>query len=158
MWCLGDLEAEKIVYRDRRVPSWSWMAYTGPTTFWSRDSTIEDRYWGRSFPIPKFDDMREDALIVQVRNFLRPCPIWRYRSTTPEKLRGSTTRLFQLDPQETVEDVDRLRCVPLVRYQEGCVWTLLIRPTEVEGEYVRIGCGTVRLSDIYGAPVDARLV
>jgi len=150
LWQTSDNKMERIVYKNRNVPSWSWMAYNGGIQFMDIPFGTVD--WINSL---WFDEGHELALITDVGEF-RDCimePDGKYYAILDF---GRTKRgWIQYDVEEG-EDLFKERCVVAGKSikdwdsEDGDrldvkeYYILVVRPTSVDGEYKRVGVGLIQ--------------
>jgi hypothetical protein len=150
LWQTSDNKMERIVYKNRNVPSWSWMAYNGGIQF--IDIPFSKVDWNNNL---QFDKERELALITRVGKF-RDCtmePDGKHYAILDS---GRTKRgWIQYDVEED-EDLFKERCVVVGKKsseddsEDGDrldvkeYYILVVRPTSVDGEYKRVGVGLIQ--------------
>ncbi|KAF2175868.1 hypothetical protein K469DRAFT_723786 [Zopfia rhizophila CBS 207.26] len=139
-----------------RLPSWSWMAYTGGVQFMKVPFDVE---WIDNL---RFDDERKLALIADVGKF-RKCTI------EPDKrchaildFGGVKRGWVQYDVEEIV-DLRKVQCVVIARYWENRSLVkkysiLVVRPTGVDGEYDRVGSGMIHSDCMVREALNMRIV
>lgn len=143
LWHTSDNKMERIVYKNRNVPSWSWMAYNGGIQFMDIPFGTVD--WIDNL---RFDKGRELVLITNVGEF-RDCtmePDGKHYAI----LDSSRTKRgwIQYDVEED-EDLFKERCVVVGKRSSNRLdikeyYILVIRPTSVDGEYKRVGVGLIQ--------------
>lgn len=151
---------ERIEYPGREVPSWSWMAYTGGVQFMEIDWDFVD--WIDNL---RLDDERELALCGDVEKFQK-CTI------KPDERRhvildfdGVERGWLQHDFEEKSEDISKVRCVVIGRSKDilntshvVMYYILVIRPTRVDGEYKRVGSGSIHKDYVVTERLNMRIV
>lgn len=147
----GGQSSERINYTNRKVPSWSWMAYEGGIEF------LDIPYGKFMFFAPvEFDPADETALIVQLWAFKNDSVAQGVTSTSGERqiidAKGEEAGSISYDAKDR-EDPHRPLCViigranvPIDAAQEEIRYHILIakKSQEAEGTYERIGVGWVR--------------
>jgi hypothetical protein len=146
LWQMSDNKMERIMYKNRNVPSWSWMAYNGGIQFMDIPFGTVD--WIDNL---RFDEECKHALITNVGEF-RDCtmePDGKYYAI----LDFSRTKRgwIQYDVKED-EDLFKERCI-VAGKKSSKYWDrlgvkeyyiLVVRPTSVDGEYKRVGVGLIQ--------------
>ncbi|KAH8663694.1 heterokaryon incompatibility protein-domain-containing protein [Tricladium varicosporioides] len=134
---------ERIPYPGRDVPSWSWMAYTGSVQF--AKIPFGRVKWKNNLC---FDEEHELALIAEVRKFQNYETKLFERHCVIVGSGGVERGRIQYDTE--IVDLCQLRCVILGSYkaakyrwsaEQYCI--LVVRQTAVDGEYERIGSGSI---------------
>jgi hypothetical protein len=160
LWQACDNKMARIKYPGRDVPSWSWMAYTGGIQFMAIAWDVVE--WAENL---RFDDERKLALCGDVGKFQR-C------TTKPDKRRhailgfgGVERGWIQYDVEEESEDISKVRCVVIGSHEEAGhaskVWMyyiLVVRLTSVDGEYERVGSGTIHKDYVVRERPNMRIV
>jgi hypothetical protein len=134
------------------------MAYTGGIQFmeiqWGAVEWI-DNLW--------LDDERKLALCGEEGRFQK-C------TTKPDKRRhvildfgGMERGWIQYDLEEESEDISKVRCVVIGRDKETTsnvimYYILVVRPTSVDGEYDRVGSGTIHRDYVVRERLNMRIV
>jgi len=164
LWQAVGSNLERIAYPGDRVPSWSWMAYTGGVRF-IRIPARETVNWATDL---RFDNDNKSALIASVRIF-QNCTteqennrhiIWDSRRVKRGWIRYDV---------ETNVDLHGMRCVCLGKFRwRGKLWErqfgrvryymLVVRPTSVNGEYERIGLGVAETSCVGEKALNMKIV
>ena len=152
LWQTSDNKMERIVYKNRNVPSWSWMAYNGGIKFMDIPFGTVD--WIDNL---RFDEGRELVLIADVGEF-RNCtmePDGKHYAILDS---GRTKRgWIQYDIEED-EDLFKQQCVVAGKksskdedkIEDGDrldvkeYYILVARPTSMDGEYKRVGVGLIQ--------------
>ena len=146
LWQASDNKMERIVYKNRNVVSWSWMAYNGGIQFMDIPFGTVD--WINNL---RFDKEREPALITDIGEF-RDCTMKpngkRYVVLDVD---GKKRGWIQYDVEEG-EDLCNERCVVAGkkpskdedRLDVKEYYILVIRPTSVDSEYKRVGVGLIQ--------------
>jgi hypothetical protein len=155
LWHASDVKLQKIDH-ESYVPSWSWMAYNGGIYF-QDDEEIPFGYvhWIAGLC---FDEHCEHALITDVGKF-QGCTM---------ELDGSCYAVFDLSRtargwiRYDVEDSKNLleeHCVVVGSTENSeDYYILLVRPTTVDGEYVRVGIGQVSKNCLVRTRANVRVV
>jgi hypothetical protein len=162
LWRANDCQLQKIGYKSP-LPSWTWMAYSGGVNF--IDIKFGEMEWINSI---RFDMKREEAIIAS---------LWAFREWTPvhcglyhniQDLNGATKGQIHFDLGGG-DILDNLHCVvvgkkvPKVASEDndsaGTEYHIMVvRSTDVDGEYRRVGPGTVHRSHVVRQRPDVRVV
>jgi len=166
LWETSNNKMERIVCKNRDVPSWSWMAYNGGIQFMDIPFGTVD--WINNL---RFDKGRELVLITDVGEF-RDCtmePDGKYYAILDF---GRTKRgWIQYDVEEG-EDLFKERCVVAGKksskdkdkIEDGDrldvkeYYILVVRPTSVDGEYKRVGVGLIQSDYVVRQRFDVRVM
>ena len=166
LWQTSDNKMERIVYKNRNVPSWSWMAYNGSIQFIDIPFGTVD--WIDSL---RFDKGRELELIANIGEF-RDCtmePDGKYYTILDF---GRIKRgWIQYDIEEH-EDLFKERCVVVGkksskdkdeigdgdRLDVKEYYILVVRLTSVDGEYKRVGVGLIQSDYVVRQRLNVRVV
>jgi hypothetical protein len=162
LWRANDCQLQKIGY-EPPLPSWTWMAYSGGVKF--IDVEFGEMSWIDSI---RFDEKREGAIIAS---------LWAFREWTPvhcgsyhdvQDLNGATKGRIHFDLGGD-DILDELYCVvvgmkvPMFAFGDNDSASteyhiLVVRSTDVDGEYRRVGAGTVHRSHVVRQSANMRVV
>jgi hypothetical protein len=136
---LGELNG--IEYVNKSIPSWSWMACSGPIEFAIPLETQMDWRIGLSFK----GSPKNALSAAEVANFIG-CE-FQGEGTTKEILkRGgeSIVGCIRYDKMEDIPEFDIQRCIVVGRGSDrGKYYVLVVNPSSLEHEYTRIGTGAI---------------
>jgi len=154
LWQREAERLKKIDYGNKRVPSWSWMSYDGAIKFMIEPSDTID-----SAIALGFYQNRRGCLNVEVADF------WEF------SLKEHDTEYEVLDLQgqkvgtiyyDTDDIIQSPQCVIVGRSPRSDemyrYFILVVKPTLVQSEYERIGCGNIGSSHISRISGRVRLV
>jgi hypothetical protein len=154
----------EIAYKDEdRVPSWSWMTYSGGIEFMK--IRFGDIDWNDDL---KFDKERKHALVTNLGDFSE-CTIkpgrkrGREQSRKPHAVLTSSGRRegwIQYDVQDG-EDISGEQCVVVGRVckkKGGKYYVLVVRPTDMDSEYRRVGVGLISSKCVLRREANVRVV
>ncbi|KAH8593102.1 heterokaryon incompatibility protein-domain-containing protein [Bisporella sp. PMI_857] len=145
LWQPSDIKMEKIVYKSRQVPSWSWMAYGGGIRFLDKDIKFGTVDWIDNL---RFHDVCEHALIADVGKFRDGMELdGNYAVINSGGMeRGRAQYDVEKDKDKERRGLCEERCVVVGRKTKNGVkdyYILVVRPTG-DGEYRRVGVGLIR--------------
>ncbi|KAH8719320.1 heterokaryon incompatibility protein-domain-containing protein [Phaeosphaeriaceae sp. PMI808] len=155
LWQASRSKMERIEYETRHVPSWSWMAYNGGIQF--MDIPFGTIDWIDNL---QFDKEYESALIADVGKF-RDCTMKpdgdHYAVLNLFGRKGGWIRYDVVQGKELRQE----RCVVVGKmFNEGvreyCI--LVVRPTNVDGEYSRVGVGLIQSHYVVRQRLNVRVV
>jgi hypothetical protein len=155
-------ELKRIAYKDRRVPSWSWMAYTGAIKYvdapfngveWNTDD-LKDPFG--SAPLRHSAKISKGQPVAELEAIARRFDAKMFTAFEREK-----RCIFDVEP---IEDLASVRCVVLGKNkQEGdqdrTSYALIIKPSlpgQLDGPWERVGVVSLlsfHLSEQPGEPV-----
>lgn len=145
LWRADDCQLKKIGY-EPPLPSWTWMAYSGGVKFIDVSDEME---WIDSI---RFDEEREEVIIAT---------LWVFRE-------GAAKGRIHFDLSE--DDILGEQCcvvvgktIPKPGYADNDPTSteyhiLVVVSTDVDGEYRRVGAGTVHCSHVVRQRVGVRVV
>jgi hypothetical protein len=162
LWRADRNKLEKIEY-DLPLPSWSWMAYSGGVIF--INVLFGEMEWNESL---RFDEKSENAIIANLCAF-RDCTSVHCGSQyevrdldggKKEQIIYDAARGDILDEDECVVVGKRVHDIG---YEDNSSqsddWHILVvRSTGVDGEYRRVGAGTIHGSHVARQSIDVRVV
>jgi len=160
LWQTSNNKVERIVYKNRNVPLWLWMAYNRGIQF--MDIPFSTVNWINNL---RFNKWRELALIANVGEF-RDCTIEPDRKHYAILDFGRTKRgWIQYDVEED-EDLFKERCVVAGkksikvgdRLDVKEYYILVVRPTSVDGEYKRVGVGLIQSDYVVRQRFNVRVI
>ena len=152
LWQRSDGEkTQRIGYKPGIVPSWSWMAYGGGIEF--MDIPFGNVYWIDKL---RFDKECRLALTADLGAFL-DCTVQPDGNQYAVLDFGGMKRgWIQYDVEESKDEesknLHKIECVVAGKKSNKDVqeyYILVVRPTEVDGEYRRVGVGLIQ-SDYVG--------
>jgi hypothetical protein len=161
LWLASDRKLKRIAYERQCVPSWSWMAYNGDIQFFDiRFGTVD---WIKTL---KFDKKRDPALITDVAGF-RDCVTEKdgnqYAVLDPDREKRGWIQ-YDVEGEEG-EDLCKERCVVAGRtsnwYVNGSAvkyYILVVRPTNTDDEYKRVGIGLIQSDYVVRQRLNVRVV
>lgn len=164
LWQASDSKMERIEYKTRHVPSWSWMAYNGGIQFMDKDIPFGAVDWINNL---RFDKKREHALVAKVGKFRDGMKL------DGMKLNGKHTVLDSGDEErgwiqydvkgkdEESRDLCEERCIVVGKKAKEIAkyYILVVKPTnEIEGEYRRVGVGMIESGYVVRQLADVRVV
>ncbi|KAF2179531.1 HET-domain-containing protein [Zopfia rhizophila CBS 207.26] len=160
LWQASGNKMERIVYENRHVPSWSWMAYYGGIQFMKIPFDTVD--WIANL---QFDEECKLALFTKVGEF-RNCMIQPDRKNYALLYSGKKEKGWIQYDVEKGEDLCKERCVVVGRksnkYGDGLdvkeYYILVVRPTGVDGEYSRVGVGLIQSDYVVRQEPNVRVV
>jgi hypothetical protein len=156
LWQASDDKMERIAYdNNQQVPSWSWMAYSGGIRF--KDIEVGSIDWVVTL---RFDEERKSALITDVGKF-RNCTL---KSDGDHYIILNFVRRKKGWIRYDVKNAENFRqerCVVVGKTtkrggEEYCV--LVVVPTNVDGEYRRVGVGMIRCGYLERWRLNVRVV
>jgi hypothetical protein len=162
LWRADECELKKIQY-ETPLPSWTWMAYSGGVKFINVE--FGDMAWINSI---RFDKNREEAIIASLWAFrewtLVHCGLYHDVQDLNRETKGRIH--FDLGGGHII---DELYCVVVGRNMpirasgvndtaSSEYYILVVRTTGVDGEYRRVGAGTIHHSHVVRQRTDARVV
>ena len=142
-------ELNRIQYVDKLVPSWSWMACTGPIEF----AVPAERHleWRTAL---SFEESSKNALsAAEIANFTG-CELKGEETTekilkerdrkTKEILKKEGGRIgwIRYDIVEDIPEFDLQKCIVVGRNKET-YYVLIVIPLSLKDEYTRIGTGAI---------------
>lgn len=158
LWHAPNSKLKRITYRAQNIPSWSWMAYSGGFQYISipfgRVEWLDN---------PRFDSERKLALIAEVRKFQNCTTKQVERRHVIVDSRGVERGWIDYDVKN-VKDLSRTRCVFIGRYKNAIqvatkrYYMLVVKPASVDGEYKRVGSGTIHQDYVMRKPSIVRIV
>ena len=166
LWQASDNKMERIMYKNQKVPSWSWMAYNGGIQFMDIPFGTVD--WIDNL---QFDKGHELALITDVGEF-RDCTMEpdgkHYAILDFSRMKRGW---IQYDIEED-EDLFKERCVVVgkkfskdkdkikdgVRLDVKEYYILVVGPTSVDGEYKRVGVGSIQSDYVVRRRLNVRVM
>lgn len=153
LWQRETDRLKKIDHGSRRVPSWSWMSYIGAIKF-----MIEPKH-GLDYAIALFfcPDRRE-CLNVEIADFWEV--LLKEMDTKYEvlDLQGQKVGTIYYDTDDIIQSP---QCVIVGQSPGGYAhryFILIVKPTLVQSEYERIGCGYIKPSHISRISGRVRLI
>lgn len=153
LWQASGLGCEPIAYKDRRVPSWSWMANAGGVQFvaipFGRVSWVNDL---------RFDKNSEYALIADLGEFQNCKRNIKGNQHVILDLNGNKKGWIHYDVGD-VKNFNEERCVVVGRKRNNSdYYILVVEPTDADGEYKRVGVGSVEDNYVVRKRVGVRIV
>jgi hypothetical protein len=154
---------ERIKYpSDRKVPSWSWMAYVGEISYMAIPfGEVEWSNAVKCFPsIPSKLELQ-----APVREFLH-CTIEPQNTECAISAEGADKRGWLKFDGEDITDTQRLKCVVVGRAREGQEtdgqehYVLVVTQRLEGGHYERVGVGSIQRRHIsfQGGEFEARII
>lgn len=146
LWHANDCQLKKIGY-EPPLPSWTWMAYSGGVQF--IDVSFGDMEWADSI---RFDEERTEAIIAT---------LWVFgEGAAKEHIHFDLGEADRLDDEYCVVVGKK---VPKSGYEHNNpssteYYILVVVPTGVDGEYRRVGAGTVHCSHVVRQRAGVRVV
>ncbi|KAH7398605.1 heterokaryon incompatibility protein-domain-containing protein [Pyrenochaeta sp. MPI-SDFR-AT-0127] len=130
----GNAKMQPIMFKDMKVPSWSWMAYAGEIRYGAKHDWNQTKITGSNSNLEL--DIGERRIIASIADFTRGCRIERAQNTDCT-LKGSNGQLvgWMRFDQNDVLDVKAVRCIPIGK-SAGEEWKKL---TDREYRALRIG-------------------
>jgi hypothetical protein len=162
LWRADDSHLQQIKY-DSPLPSWTWMACNGGVKF------IDVRYgkmeWINSI---RFDKKREEAIIASLWAFRQWTPVHCGSYHNVQDLNGATKGRIHFD-LGGCDILGKEYCIVVGREVAKVAsednnsasteyHILVVRSTDVDGEYRRVGAGTVHRSHVVRQRADVRVV
>jgi hypothetical protein len=159
LWQRSDLQnmIQRIEYKSRNVPSWSWMAYTRGIEFINVNLSQLDVINNL-----RFDKRDKQALITNVWEF-QDCHLKEKKKAESQAARREildsceTERGWIMYNVEGGEDLLSERSVVVGRMNRE-YYMLIVRQTAVESEYKRVGTGMVQQGYISRQEADVRVL
>ncbi|KAF4622831.1 hypothetical protein G7Y89_g14193 [Cudoniella acicularis] len=143
---------------DRKVPSWSWMAYEGEISY--MDIPFNRVEWSNA--VKCFSG--ELVLKAPVREFLR-CTIELQNTECAIFAKGADKRGWLKFDREDMTDIQRLKCIVVGRAREGQETVeqehyVLAVVQRLEGGYERVGVGSIqrRQISLKGGEFESRII
>jgi hypothetical protein len=154
----SEKKMERIIYKDSKVPSWSWTAYLGGIKFISVSFDPEEAIcWHKDL---RFDDKQKDTLIGSLGKFWN-CTIEQKNSQHAIlDSQGTERGWLQFDVKDST-NMDLHRCVVIGRTgreSEIKYYILVVQLTRSKREYERVGVGLIWASHISKLEDNVRIV
>jgi hypothetical protein len=152
LWRADDSQLQQIQY-DPPLPSWTWMAYSGGVKF--IDVEYGEMEWINSI---RFDKKKGEAIIASLWAFRKWTPVHCGSYHDVRDLNGFKKGRIHFDLGER-DILGKEYCI-VVGMEVAKVASgdndlasteyhiLVVRPTDVDGEYRRVGAGTVHRSHV----------
>ncbi|KAF2726699.1 HET-domain-containing protein [Polyplosphaeria fusca] len=157
LWQASNSGLKEITYNhDHRVPSWSWMAYSGGINFLNIEfGKVE---WINHL---RFDEESRLLLVAKIGRF-QDCALQPDgRCYAVLGFKGKEVGSIQYDVDGDEEFCEK-KCVPLGRtrtwWHKTKYYVIVVRSTGVVSEYRRIGVGWIQSSYIEQLSSDVRIV
>jgi hypothetical protein len=159
LWRVGDSQLQEIQY-DSPLPSWTWMVYSGGVKF--IDVGFGKMEWIDSL---RFDEKREEAIIASLWAF-RDCTLVRCGSYHEVRCPNGATK-GRIDYDVSGGDIFSKESCVIVgkesfnfseRDSASTYHMLVVRPTDVNGEYRRVGAGTIFCCHVVKQKANVRVV